>query len=120
MSLPYPGRYESHDHWMRRCDEWERQRDERRRSQASRSWTSGQPNKSGVERPVTPVAYALPDGQIVSAVAFAFGSKASGRLARWAEKHGCQCLRYIGNGCHGKYARHDAVAYKATGEVVTL
>lgn len=27
MPLPYPGRYESHDSWMRRCDEWERNRD---------------------------------------------------------------------------------------------
>lgn len=109
-NLPYPRYNESHDAWMRRCDDWESQRNRSRHSHAE--WTSGRPSRQGIEHYSPPICESLPDGSTVQVVRRGFGNQAARRVEAWARKHGhAFSIIRNANGCHGKYSRTDGIAF---------
>lgn len=131
--LPYPGRYESHDSWMRRCDEWE---SNRRWYNNQQSGLSGKPNRQGVVKeptkriPVntwvktkgggisltyeyvnTPLTREI-NGKSFEVVRVGYGKRASRSVKVFAEQNGFDFIRENGNGCSGMCKRVDAFAYK--------
>jgi hypothetical protein len=123
--LPYPGRHESHESWMRRCDEWQ---ENRRRSQSR--GLSGSPEYHGlafegrgVEWQRVRIAsqwhtvevphFAEHEGKRVRVLRYGWGSKTAYRVRDWAKKRGLQFARLINaNGHHGMCGRDDGMAYR--------
>lgn len=106
--LPYPGRYESHDSWMRRCDEYHRDQARWRKQQAARHTNWGGYHYTPVAENII---YTLCDGTKIDAVKVGFGRRNSRRVKRWAQAHG---LSYIqdSNGLPGICKRVDGVAFR--------
>lgn len=109
--LPYPGRYESHDSWMRRCDSYDA--DQRRQQQASQSNWGGYnylPVLNNVPN------YKLQDGRVVFAVKICRGSGQAERARAFAAKNGlCFVKETLGRGIT---SRVDGVAFLPTPEML--
>ena len=106
--IPYPGRHESHDSWMRRCAEYERAQDRRRKEQAARSSKWGGYNYRPIKNDVT---YVREDGTRIAAVKVGEGSGNLGQVRRYALKH---ALAYFTETVgRGLTMRTDGVAYVA-------
>lgn len=114
MSLPYPGRYESHRSWMSRCDDYERDQACWRKRQAQRSTNWGGYNYRPV---VTDIEnYKLEDGRIVHAIKICRGNAQANRARRFAIKNSLAfCKETIGR---GMTARTDGVAFIPTTEML--
>lgn len=106
--LPYPGRYESHRSWMRRCDEYER--DRQRYFKSLTGGLSGKPNEQGIRKDLN-LKEKLDDGREVEVVRKGYGWRASQAVKIWAEHNGFDFV-YGGNGCSGMCERTDGIAYK--------
>lgn len=122
--LPYPGRHESHDSWMRRCDEAQRWQ---RRSQSrgllgrpDKRYVEG--GKDGTEETNVKIAgrwtlVRVPmcgevDGRPVRIMRRGYGYQNALRTRDYAEKHGLQFRMYDGNGRHGMCNRTDGEAFR--------
>lgn len=125
--LPYPGRYESHDSWMRRCDEYHRWN---RRSQSR--GLRGRPYKRYIEggkdgtcETFVKIAgqyqkVKIPmmderEGKLVRIYKRGYGYQNSMRVRDFAEKHGLHFAKYNGNGCQGMCERTDGIAFRYIG-----
>jgi hypothetical protein len=105
--LPYPGRYESHHSWMRRCDKWE---SNRRSWDRMRGGLSGKPDYYGYADYKIDDICELPNGQKVPVIRYAWGAKYSHRLELWA-RNNFLSFYHIKIG-QGMTARYDCVVYK--------
>lgn len=108
MSLPYPGRYESHGSWMRRCDEYERDQQRWRREQAARHTNWGGYHYTPV---AFDVVYTLNNGQKIKAVKVGYGFRNAYRVKEFATKNFLSFI-FDSNGLKGICERIDCVAFK--------
>ncbi len=109
--LPYPGRYESHGSWMRRCDEWERDRNQWRREQAARHTNWGGYHYYTTENFDTPVIQKIENEEFL-VIKRGYGYRSSYFIENFAIKHGLSFKRFNGNGLKGICERIDGIAYK--------
>jgi len=115
MSLPYPGRSESHGSWNRRCDEYYRDQARWRKEQASRSTNWGGYNYLKVLNNVP--NYNLKDGRVVFAVKICRGSACAERARTFAVKNGLAFVpETLGRGIT---SRIDGVAFVPTAELLS-
>lgn len=83
--LPYPGKYESHNSWMRRCDEYDSNRRRWNAEQNARNTNWGGYNYIPVKKNVE---YTFPDGRKVLAVKVISGWSRSHSARENANKKG--------------------------------
>lgn len=102
--LPYPGRYESHENWMRRCDEWVASR-----RSSNRRGLSGKPDHHGYKNVEKGEVFELPDGRRVEIARYGYGSQYSQLTEKFADANGFGFHGFrLGR---GMTARYDGVAY---------
>ncbi len=117
--LPYPGRYESHDSWMRRCDEWKRERNRWNQELNSRQTSSKSGRHGKVEVFHNDKTWGLyaEGNRAINQLKVFFGLTASfsetyavesGEASFFPRKHFFVEHIKNANGCGGMYGRDDA------------